>query len=52
MPDGEGVAGVLDDAVAGAADRAEAFRVRTGDEDLHGMGVVHDAVDRDILGER
>ena len=33
MAYGEGAAGVLDDAVAGAADRAETVHVRTGDED-------------------
>lgn len=52
VPDREGAPGVLDDAVAGAADGAETFRVRTGDEDLHGMGMVHDAVDGDILRKR
>ena len=52
MPDGEGASGVLDDAVAGAADRAETFCVRTGDEDLQGMGMVHDAVNGDILRKR
>ncbi len=52
VPDGEGAAGVLDDAVAGVADRAETFRVRTGDEELQGMGMFHDAVDGDILRER
>ena len=52
MPDGEGAAGVLDDTVGGAAERAEPFRVRTGDEDLHGMGMIHDAVDGDILRKR
>ncbi len=52
MPDGKGATGVLDDAVAGAADRTETFRVRAGDEELHGMGMVHDAVDGDILRKR
>ena len=52
MPDGKGAAGVLDDTVAGAAYGAETFRVRAGDEDLHGMGMVHDAVDGDILRKR
>ena len=35
-----------------AADGAETFRFRTGDEDLQGMGMVHDAVDGDILRKR
>ena len=52
MPYGEGAAGVLDDTAAGAADRAETVRVRTGDEDLHGMGMIHDAVNGDILRKR
>ena len=52
MPYGKGAAGVLDDTVAGAADRAETVRVRTGDENLHGMGMVHDAVNGDILRKR
>lgn len=38
VPDRERVAGVLDNAVAGAADRAEAFCFWIGDEDLHGNG--------------
>ena len=52
VPDGKGAAGVLDDAVAGGADRAEPICVRRGDEDLHGMGMIHDAVDGDILRKR
>ncbi len=52
VPDGKGATGVLDDAVAGAADRAEPIRVRPGDEELHGMGMIHDAVDGDILRKR
>ncbi len=52
MAYGGGAAGVLDGAAAGAADRAETVRVRTGDEDLHGMGIIHDAVDGDILRKR
>lgn len=52
VPDREGAAGVLDDAVAGAANWVETVRVWTGDEDLNGMGMVHDAVDGDILRKR
>ena len=50
--DGKGVTGVFDDAVAGAADRTETVRVKTGNEDLHGMGMVHDAAYGDILWKR
>ena len=50
--DGEEAAGVFGDAVAGAADRAETVRFRRCDKDLHGMRMVHNAVDREILWKR
>ena len=52
MPDGKGATGVFDDTIAGDADRAEAFQAERGDEDLQGMGKVHDAVNGDILRKK
>lgn len=49
MPYGEGAAGIiLDDAVAGAADWAKAFRAGKGDKDLDGMEIIHDAIDGEM----
>lgn len=46
---GKGATGILDDAVAGTIDRAETFGFWIGDEDIHGMEMIHDAVEGDML---
>lgn len=51
MPDGKGPAGILDDTVRTAAERAASGLFGIGKEKLHGVGMVDNAVDRNFRGE-
>ena len=51
MTDSQAPAGILDDAVGAAAGRAAAWLLRIREEELNGMRMVDDPVDRDLRWE-